>query len=186
MKDLWKGLAMLTVDEKLRKDVHDTARCVVKPDLPTMFQKQPNIDALRAIDQLFRQRGLVLSAYALAEINRWFADGGNPFLDELGHLRDAIGSSLAIGNSAHSPEFMEAIGVLVADPELLDNFIKGTMSLRQHGFRLSPQEEDALRSDFESGSSAAISAKEIHRLGWDGGSCSSRLLVYDKLFHLNQ
>jgi hypothetical protein len=211
MRDLWRGLAMITFDEELRNAVSNEAKCVKKEDKAKKFlsepQKlqerleiQPDLGALRAIDKMFREKGLVLSVYALAEINRWFFGESlennkkkthkRDFLTNLDLLKTALkpfqGPEFN-GFNTRSPAFMEAIGALVADPELRDNFLKNTMTLRAHGFQLSPEEEDALRHGFEPGSSATASAKDIHEIGWpDSSSCTSRLLVYDQLFHINQ
>lgn len=208
MRDLWKGLAMITLDEGLRTAVSREAKCVRKEEkadkfraqnLTELLEMQPDLDALRAIDKLFRERGLVLSVYALAEINRWFfgnhkQDEENKqhqadFLSGLESLRIALkpvqGSGIR-GSNSLNPAFLEAIGVLVSDADLRDHFLKNTMTLREHGFQLSQEEEDALRQCFEPGSSAAASAKGIHDIGWpSSSSCTSRLLVYDQLFHIN-
>lgn len=229
MRDLWKGLAMITLDEELRKAISEKALCVMRPsvverfptvsdlkrefdiqpgleekletlsDLAEKLQIQPDLNALRGIDKLFRERGLILSTYALAEINRWFFGASidpenqklhrDDFLAALARfklkLKPFLGPQFN-GVNNQSPAVLEAIGALVSDPELRDHFLKNTIGLREHGFDLSSEEENALRHGFEAGSPGLLSAIKIHELGWTStGSCTSRLLIYDELFHFN-
>jgi hypothetical protein len=185
MRDLWKGLAMLAVDADLRTAVMQKAKVDDHPDLSPALREQPNVDALREIDAIYRTRGLYLGTYALAEINRWMVKHQQAFSDALDRLRDAIAKSLEVGSKSQNPGFLEAVGVLVADPLLREQFGKALIQLRDEGFQISPLEQDALRDDFLPGSAGAECAEEIFNLGWSSSSCAARKLVYSGLFHFN-
>ena len=190
MRDLWKAVTLLVLDEPLRTAVIAAAKFTQRPDLPKgcspplpNFADQPDVNALRQIDTLFRAKGLYLGAYALSEINRWMVDGGAPFLQALKDLREELHSIPA--GSQPSPAMAEAAGVLVADPKLRFLFQTAATNLRGNGFQVSAAEEAALRTDFASGTQADFLAKKIFDLGWTTGSCEGRFLPYDGMFHFN-
>jgi hypothetical protein len=185
MRDLWKGLAMIALDADLRQAVAARAKFNVVPGLADEFRNQPDLNALRDIDSEFRARGLVMGTYALSEINRWFLDGGPAFLEALSQFRNALTESLPVGSNLQSAGFLEAVGALVADPQLRDGFSKHEQNLRDHAFIISEVEEAALRQDFEPASPADTLAARIFELGWSTGSCEGGLLVYDGMFHFN-
>src|SRR4051794_26673587 len=133
MRNLWKALTLLALDEPLRNEVAALAKFDNKPDLglglekrsdlqQRHFDNQPNVPTLLAIDQKFRAKGIFLAAYDLAEINRWMKDGGAQFLDALKSLNTALAPFIVIspGNMAA----LEAVGALVADIDLRASFEK--------------------------------------------------------------
>jgi len=185
MRDLWKALALLATDEALRKEVMDSAKFDEKPELGKQLENQPDVTALRNIDKVYRTRGLYLGVYALAEINRWVLEHREPFKRALDDFRVAIASSLKIGQTLQNPGFLEAIGALVSDPLLRDQFGKNEQSLQQNGFQISSMEEEALRKDFTPGSNADAISDQIFELGWSGQSCESRMFAYQGMFHMN-
>ena len=190
MRDLWKALTLLVLDDQLRRDVVAAADFTKNTSLPTAcspplpdFVNQPSVPALRQINNLFRAKGLFLGVYALAEINRWIKDGGTPFETALANLRPEL-HSIPTG-STPSQEIIEAVGVLVADPLLRSQFQTGVTDLRSNGFQVSPAEEIALRTDFSTGTKADLLAKQIFDLGWPTSSCEGRFLIYNGMFHFN-
>jgi hypothetical protein len=206
MRDLWKGLAVVALDVDLREEIRKVAKFDDRPEYefdengkefpahPKVkalhLRNQPNVDALRKIYQLYRDRKKVyLSAYALAEINRWFVEGGLPFIRALAAFRDGVAYSVGIASRGDagqpSPEFLEALGVMVVDSEFRDMFGKSEKGLSEFGFVIDPAEEAALRKDFTPSSVADIQSEVIFRLGWSGTTCAGRLLPYPGMFHTN-
>jgi hypothetical protein len=199
MRDLWKALAMVALDNSLR-DAIDAAKAfdtreeftgllenqdVVKELKGLNLQNQPNLASLRTIDAEFRKRGLFVAVYGLAEINRWFIDGNTDFLNALQDLKEAVSASAAIAAVVQSPGYLESIGALVADPVLRDQFQKNETTLQDNGFIISPAEAKALKADFTVGSKADSAAAKIRALGWSGGVCFSTFYAYSGMVHLN-
>jgi hypothetical protein len=190
---------MLAFDTDLREKVRAEVGFDEKPDLEKgldqrpdlqalQLSKQPKVTALREIDKLFRARGLCLSAYGLAEINRWLKEGtdGDKFAAALDTLKVTVETSMHTGAVIQSAGFLEAVGALVADPLLRDMFGKNLSSLRENGFAVSPVEEEALRNDFRPGSAADAAADRVRILGWSSDTgCFARALVYEGMFHIN-
>jgi hypothetical protein len=186
MRDLYRGLILLATDAAFRKEITDKAEmrfdsripaCSNLPDL----RRQPDLDALRAINTSFRAKGLFLCAYALAEINRWLIDGGVKFQQALEQLGSELAGVLPAGSSSG---VHEAAGAIVSDPRLLLDFRSGR-SLIEDGFDLTQQQEAQLRAKFAAGSNATKAASDIFRLGWTTSTCGSAFLVYDGMFHTN-
>lgn len=194
MRDLWKALTLLSVD----KDLCDEIKVLVKfnhrptlaeglekrKDLEDLhFENQPNIEALIAMQDVFREKGLLLAAYDLAEINRWMMNGGADFLAALDDLKVALDKTIIISDDNFAA--LEAVGVLVSDSGFLDAFQKGDKTLRSQGFTVTEDEEDQLRVAFVVGGSVEDAAKKIIGFGWSGSSCASRYVPYDGMFHFN-
>jgi hypothetical protein len=188
---------MLVIDPELRTEIRQHAK-FRQPDPRLLkglethpvlmrldLQNQPDPEALRKIDGVYRDRGLCLSPYALAELNRWVA-AGPPFFGALDRLRTALEPSLTVGSRIQSPGFLEAIGALVSDRSFRDDFATAAqpVALAEYGFIVSPLEENALRADFRR-VEAFESANTIFSSGWPGGSCMSKVKVPDNILHPN-
>jgi hypothetical protein len=196
MRDLWNGLATIALNNDLRQKVKVLCKFDSHPEYavgldghPRLqkahLQDQPNVEALRNIYKEFKNVNVHLSAYALAEVNRWFLDGGQPFLQALDALADALRPSITVSGSTQSSAFLEAVGALVSDPEFRDKFGKGEKHLHEFGFEISPAEEEALRVNFAPSTAADVQADLIFQLGWSGSGCNGRLMPYLGMFHPN-
>jgi hypothetical protein len=186
MRDLYRGLISLAVDATFRDQVTDVAdirfdakvpMCTPFPDL----RRQPNLDALRTMNTLFRAKKLFLGTYALAEINRWIVDGGVRFHKAL----DKLGKELTpILPADPTSGVHEAAGALVIDPRLMQEFRVGR-DLTKDGFDLTATQQNDLRDKFKTDSEASKAAEAIFRFGWPTGTCEGAFLVYDAMFHSN-
>src|SRR5262245_11207688 len=129
MRGLYKATAILMLDDELRKAVSAEAKLVDKPELGESLRKQPDLEAIKNIDNLLRKRGLFLPIYDLCEINRWFIkdkEKGKPnhqFSNALGELGDAFRDATSVGSLlSQSPGFLEAVGATIVDPLLRASF----------------------------------------------------------------
>jgi|SRR6478672_6104624 len=198
MRGLYKATAMLVLDETLRKAVSDKANVIDKPELvekcPTELAhllKQPDLEAIKAIDNLLRARGLFLPIYDLCEINRWFMEDKDPaqpgkFSGALAEFGNAVKSATNVGALAQSAGFLEAVGVTIVDPLLRASFATGSLNLSDLGFLISADEELALRTAVTPGGIAESLANRILALGWGSGTCTSRFLPYPGMVHSNK
>jgi hypothetical protein len=196
MRELYKALALIAVDKTVREAVVATTGFVLKPALkkeaacmpdPTTdleWEKQPNLDGLRAMDKVFRPHGLFLTAYDLAEVNRWIAKHTDDFIKVLDEFRDGLPEDVRNALEGKNLPLLESVGVMIVDPELRDRVRKGDENLTDSGFRISPVEEERIREIFASGGGVDLAADKIRAMGWSG-SCASRQSVYDSMFHFN-
>src|SRR5690348_9402543 len=124
MRGLYKATAMLVLDETLRRSISERANVIRKPELnDPILIPQPDPEAIKAIDNLLRARGLFLPIYDLCEINRWFVKDKDPekpgqFSQALASFADAVKTATAVGSLAQSAGFLEAVGVTIVDPLL--------------------------------------------------------------------
>ncbi len=194
MRDLWKALTLLAVDQPLREEIGKLALFDSRPDLakgleqrPDLqllkFDHQPNLPTLFAIDLKFRALGLNLAAYELAEINRWMIDGRQAFLDALGQLKAALPAGVTVDIDHKAA--LEAVGALVSDPGLRDEFEKNNRNLNDDGFTLTPADQEKLRDAFAPNGPLDFAANLILQLGWSGTVCAARLRPYVGMFHFN-
>lgn len=192
MRGLYKATAMLVLDETLRRAVSERANVIDKPELKDpILRPQPDLEAIKAIDNLLRARGVFLPIYDLCEINRWFIKDKDPekpgqFSQALASFADAVKGATAVGSLAQSAGFLEAVGVTIVDPLLRAAFATGSVNLSDLGFLISQDEELALRAAVTPGSVAETLANKILRLGWDSIACTSRYLPYPGLVHSNR
>jgi hypothetical protein len=193
MRGLYKATAMLVLDETLRTAVSASASVVNRPDLlDPILIKQPDLVAIKQIDNLFRAHELFLPLYDLCEINRWFMedknDPPNPgkFSKTLKAFGDAINQAAGIAGTNQNPGFLEALGASIVDPLLRSTFATGSLELSKLGFAITPQEEQALRTTLTPGSVADTMANKILHMGWGSTECTSRFLPYPGFIHSNK
>ena len=203
MRDLWRATAMVVSDSTLRAAISRAANAFDRPDLANVYRtdlaaavrgrladlrRQPDRAAMIAIDAAFRNRGVYMSAYELAEMNRWFLDdrANGSFSAALQECKDAFEPALAVGRAIQSSGFLESVGVLVADPGFRSAFALGSENLRDNGFAITQAEEDALRPVVSPNSPGALAAQKVFAMGWGGLACLAAFSMYPEFLHENR
>jgi hypothetical protein len=188
MDRLWTALGMLAQDEQLRDAVQSLTNMVERldlPDKPIDWQKQPDMNALAAINSIFTGKGLYLSAYELSEINRWLWEDRTKFG---GKSMAALSAYWAALNAPAEPSrtFFEAAGALVIDGGVRHSIAQQETTFSEHGFgELTGPEQETLRTALRDGGVADNKAKEFFAFSWSGSHCGSIIKAYAGWIHLN-
>jgi hypothetical protein len=195
MKNLWVAIGRLAFEDDFRGRIQELAKVVTRNDLQPGLREQPDLQALRSIDQEFRKRNMFLAVYELAEINRWFAGR-----DQEAFLQALTEYGKTVREVDHAEpgdaEFQAVVGLLVADPEFRDKFAKGVIPEKaltaepqnEHrmGFAITPEQASALRKNFQPGMDGDHLARRILELGWSGSTgCVARYLPYAGFIHID-
>jgi len=195
---LWRAVAMIAQDKPFREAVRALAKEVPFPEYPAGqtvslpggrnvefqdWRPQPDPAAIAAIDDLFRERGLHMTIYDLAEMNRWMArdtDGTKALrLDSLWDLLKPIARMVPDGQMA---SFHEVVGALISDERFRLNSAVQKPSTR--GFILTPDVESALMTLVATANFKDL-AKQWVLENWDGSACLTSLDNYPEYVHPN-
>jgi hypothetical protein len=203
MRELWKAYGLIVTDQNLRQTTSGTAavidrsdlKGIINPNLPEAknlagdLEPQPDVVALHLIDMAFRGRGIHMSVYEQAEINRWFledkvtaAGPAGKFSAALEHMRTLLE---AASFDLQSIPFLQCVGVLIADKRFRVAFTGGSESLTAHNFDPAGKEAE-LRTFFTPNGAGDQVADQIFKLGWPAPPCIAPLLNYPAYIHPNR
>jgi hypothetical protein len=192
MRQLWEALAMLARDENFTEKVRNRSEIEMRDELPDNLREQPTLKALEDLNDLFAEHDLYMSAYELAEINRWVRDPDS--MDALHEFWKTLTSSIN-PDDLKKPKILETIGALA-----IDSYLRFRASyeyqqkssgkpvpdpiLQKHGFNLEPYEKEIL-SNLEPGGKLDIMLAIYQRYSWPGPACTSRPTAYPGWEHTN-
>src|SRR5258708_11579120 len=148
---------MLAKDPAFREQVKDSAATAINDAIEDPVKKeQPVPEALSAINDLYKDKGLQLCLYSVAELDRWMVivkmDGSAAGAGEddpssyLDRYWKAIQPVAAMVPDEQLPQFLEVAGLLLIDPDVRARFISGDLHLADRGYTFSPEIEEALRA----------------------------------------
>ena len=184
MNRLRTSITILAQSPAFRKQVVGAAKVLSGTTPPP---GQPDPSALSVIDGMFRAQNIHLSVYDLAEVNRWMVldtiSGGkaSSLLDQYWAAVGSVATGVSAGNTA---SMLEAISVLLIDPDFRGRFIARTDDLSKRGFSFDTGKEEALRAAVTPAAVGNIADAWL-ALSWPGGECLSRLDFYPKYNHPN-
>jgi hypothetical protein len=194
MRTLWHALALLAKNEAFRAEVKEASDVETREDQPNNLQAQPTFQALQRLDHLFTGQQLYLSAYELAEINRWVRNDAG--MGQIAEFWKALGVESKV-KDCPSGGFMAAIGAMAIDAELRfrawyekaipqspDKLPNGKTILENHGFTLT-RDETTVLAELNPGGKADNLCKEWFRSTWSGSPCTSLATAYPGWVHSN-
>ncbi len=192
MRNFYNAFGLLAVDNELRQAVTKHCGFTARPDLELSaanspfqvdfhWEQQPNPANLDAIRSIFRERGVFLYAYDLAEINRLLA---RPELcAAIDTVGDHVRTSLQLSHLCDS-RILVAVGALMVDKTFLAAFLQGEEHLTDPEFGLTDVLDQGLANLF---TSAVVNGAcgTLGDGGWPGTTCAIRVRPWVGMIHFN-